>query len=92
MNSTENQTLTQQFLSRHDVVQTLDAIGLRCPMPLLKAKQALNGLTSGAILHVIATDSGSVRDFKVFLDMSPHTLIEHWNPDSEYHYLIEKGE
>ena len=50
----------------------LDATGLNCPMPLLKAKKALNELAGGALLRVIATDPGSVRDFEVFSKQSGH--------------------
>lgn len=44
--------------------QELDARGLQCPMPLAKTAKALNGLQSGQILKVVATDEGSVLDFK----------------------------
>ena len=53
----------------------VDAIGLTCPMPLLKAKRALNGLAGGATLCVRATDPGSVRDFEVFCERSGHELL-----------------
>lgn len=48
----------------HDV--ELDASGLNCPLPLLKAKMELNRMASGAVLKVIATDAGSQRDFRTF--------------------------
>ena len=57
----------------HDV--ELDASGLNCPLPLLKAKMALNGLASGAVLKVIATDGGSQRDFRTFAKLAGHTLL-----------------
>ena len=44
----------------------LDVTGLQCPMPLLKAKRALNVMAPGERLRVLATDQGSVRDFRVF--------------------------
>ena len=53
----------------------LDVRGLNCPMPLLKAKQALNKLEPGALLQVQATDPGSVRDFEVFAKQSGHILL-----------------
>jgi len=46
--------------------QELDASGLNCPLPILRAKKALNGMTSGQVLHIIATDPGSVKDFEAF--------------------------
>ena len=58
-----------------DVDCDVDAIGLTCPMPLLKAKRALNGLAGGGTLRVRATDPGSVRDFEVFCERSGHELL-----------------
>lgn len=54
---------------------TLDARGLKCPMPLLKAKQALNGMAAGQELVIEATDPGSVRDFEAFTRQSGHELV-----------------
>jgi tRNA 2-thiouridine synthesizing protein A len=68
----------------------LDAQGLSCPLPLLKAKQALNAMNSGQILAVRATDSGSVRDFKVFAEQSGHLLIESFEDAGVYNYLLKK--
>lgn len=52
----------------------LDARGLSCPLPLLKAKQQLNRMAGGESLRVLATDPGSVRDFRVFCEQSGHVL------------------
>lgn len=68
----------------------LDACGLQCPMPLLKAKRALNGLAGGEQLRVIATDPGSVRDFEVFSAQSGHKLLESRQDGERYYYLLEK--
>ncbi|NBW77978.1 MAG: hypothetical protein EBR27_03035 [Betaproteobacteria bacterium] len=46
--------------------QELDTRGLNCPLPILKAKKALAELTSGQILRVVSTDTGSMRDFEAF--------------------------
>ena len=54
----------------------LDVTGLNCPMPLLKAKKALNDLAPESLLKVLATDPGSVRDFEVFAKQSGHALLE----------------
>ena len=53
----------------------IDARGLSCPLPLLKAKQGLNGLNAGESLLVLATDGGSVRDFHSFVKLSEHTCL-----------------
>jgi tRNA 2-thiouridine synthesizing protein A len=70
--------------------QLVDAIGLQCPLPLLKAKQALNTLSSGQLLRVLATDSGSVKDFRTYTDISGHNLLESLQDDDIYSYLIRK--
>ena len=53
----------------------LDARGLNCPLPILKAKKALADMTSGQILKVIATDAGSVRDFQAFAKQTGNELL-----------------
>ena len=68
----------------------VDAKGLNCPMPLLKAKKALNGMASCERLWVYATDPGSVRDFEVFSAQSGHKLLESGKEGDTYSYLLEK--
>jgi TusA-related sulfurtransferase len=68
----------------------LDTRGLSCPLPLLKAKQALNGLASGERLRVLATDPGSQRDFRVFAEQSGHLLLASGECDGVYDYLLQK--
>ncbi len=68
----------------------VDATGLRCPLPLLKAKQALNSLKSGEIVKVSATDAGSVRDFHVFAELSGHRILNFTEIDGRYEYILRK--
>ena len=68
----------------------VDARGLNCPMPLLKAKKALNALSPDGLLRVLATDPGSVRDFEVFSKQSGHALLESGQDGDTYTYLIRK--
>ncbi len=68
----------------------LDAIGLACPMPLLKAKRALNAMQIGQRLRVLATDQGTVRDFRVFAEQSGHLLLDSAEAGGVYTYLFEK--
>lgn len=69
----------------------LDARELRCPLPLLRAKQALRNMTTGQRLEVLATDSGSVRDFQSFAALSGHTL-EAWDErEGVYRYILIKS-
>ena len=73
----------------HDV--ELDASGLNCPLPLLKAKMELNKLQSGAVLKVIATDAGSQRDFRTFAKLAGHTLLLEEEEAGVYRYWLKKA-
>ncbi|NWO11215.1 sulfurtransferase TusA family protein [Chromohalobacter salexigens] len=70
----------------------LDARGLHCPLPLLKAKQALSTLEVGALLEVQATDVGSWPDFETFASQGPHCLEAREERDGVYFYWLRKGE
>ncbi len=69
----------------------LDASGLRCPMPLLKAKLELNRLPSGAVLKVTATDPGSRRDFAAFARLAGHRLEHEDEEGGVFRYWLRKG-
>ncbi|MDF2490931.1 MAG: hypothetical protein K0S77_3553 [Pseudomonas sp.] len=69
----------------------LDASGLNCPLPLLKAKMALNGLGSGEVLKVIATDAGSQRDLRTFARLAGHALLRETVEDGVYTYWLRKA-
>ena len=58
-----------------DFDKELDAKGLSCPLPILKTKKALNELTSGQVLKVVATDPGSVKDMQAFANQTGNTLV-----------------
>ena len=68
----------------------LDLQGLMCPMPLLKAKKALNGMAASQTVHVLATDPGSERDFQVFAEQSGNTLLQSSAQHGVYSYYIRK--
>ena len=70
---------------------TLDAKGLACPMPVVKARLEIEKLGTGDVLQVIATDPGSVSDFDNWTKMSGHELLESNESDGVYTYLIRKG-
>ena len=70
---------------------TLNAQGLACPMPVVKARLEIEKLASGEVLRVIATDPGSVSDFDNWTKMSGHDLLESNESDGIYTYLIRKG-
>ena len=60
-----------------DFHKDLDARGLKCPLPILKAKKALADMASGEVLRVQATDPGSVRDFNAFARQTGNELLAH---------------
>jgi tRNA 2-thiouridine synthesizing protein A len=69
----------------------LDASGLNCPLPILRAKKTLNGMDSGQVLHVIATDPGSVKDFDAFAKQTGNELMESKEEGGKFHFLIKKA-
>ncbi len=69
----------------------LDLSGLQCPMPLLKAKLALNNMGAQQILKVVATDPGSEKDFHLFVAQSDHEIVDFRKDASAYSYWIKKG-
>lgn len=74
-----------------DFNQKLDASGLNCPLPILKAKKQLNSLETGEVLYIVSTDSGSVKDFDAFCKQTGHNLLESSEADGKYHFYIKKS-
>lgn len=70
--------------------QELDACGLNCPLPILRAKKALAGLDSGQVLHIIATDPGSVKDFEAFAKQTGNELLDSNEDGDKYHFMVKK--
>jgi tRNA 2-thiouridine synthesizing protein A len=68
----------------------LDARGLNCPLPILKAKKALAEMTSGEILHVLSTDPGSIRDFQAFSKQTGNELVAHEEKLQVFEYYIKR--
>ncbi len=75
----------------HDIDQKLDTSGLNCPLPILRAKKALATMEPGQVLHIIATDPGSARDFPVFARQTGNELLEVREEGDKFHYLMKKG-
>lgn len=70
----------------------VDARGLSCPLPLLKARLALNGMPAGAVLKVMATDAGSQRDLRSFAVLAGHLMLhEELTNEQIFIYFIQKG-
>jgi tRNA 2-thiouridine synthesizing protein A len=70
--------------------QELDARGLNCPLPILRAKKAINGLDAGKVLKIMATDPGSVKDFEAFCKQTGNTLMQTGEQNGEFVFLIRK--
>lgn len=73
-----------------NATQELDARGLNCPLPILRAKKALNGLQSGQTLRVRATDPGAVKDFDAFCKSTGNELVSSEQNGGEYVFQIRK--
>lgn len=71
--------------------ETLDAKGLNCPMPVLKAKKAIKKLNGGDSLEILSTDPGSVQDFVSFCRSSGDELLESEEADGVYRFVIKKA-
>jgi len=71
--------------------QVLDAKGLNCPLPILKAKKALKTMDSGKTLEVLSTDPGSVADFAAFCRTTGNELVEQNEEGGIWTYLIRKA-
>ena len=74
-----------------DYDQELDARGLNCPLPILRAKKALNSLQGGQVLKIVATDPGSVKDFEAFANQTGNELLESSEQNGEFHFLMKKS-
>ncbi len=74
-----------------NVDTTLDAKGLNCPLPILRAKAAIKKVPSGGTLEVLATDPGSVADFEAFCRATGHDLVESGEDDGVYRFLIKSN-
>jgi len=68
----------------------LDARGLNCPLPILKAKKALADMHSGQTLCVISTDSGSVRDFQAFAKQTGNELLEQRSVGNDHFTMLKR--
>lgn len=68
----------------------LDARGLNCPLPILKAKKALADMQSGQTLRVVATDAGSVRDFQAFAKQTGNELVEQQTVGDDFYHVMRR--
>lgn len=68
----------------------IDARGLKCPLPILRTKKALNDMKSGEVVRIVATDPGSVRDFEAFSRQTGNALLEHGASDGTFWFLLKR--
>ena len=72
----------------HD--KDLDARGLNCPLPILRARKALNEMQAGQVLRIVATDPGSVKDFEAFAKQTGNALLSQSANDKEFTFFLKK--
>jgi tRNA 2-thiouridine synthesizing protein A len=77
--------------SRMNFDKEFDASGLACPLPIVKTKKALNDMTSGQVLRVVATDPGSVCDMAAFAEQTGNQLLEQSTQDKKYVFFLKKA-
>ncbi|HUG79850.1 MAG TPA: sulfurtransferase TusA family protein [Burkholderiales bacterium] len=68
----------------------LDARGLNCPLPILRAKKALNDMQSGQVLKIVATDPGSVKDFQAFAKQTGNDLLSQAEADKLFTFFLKR--
>ncbi len=73
------------------VTQELDARGLNCPLPILRAKKSIHALSQGEVLRVTATDPGSVKDFESFCRQTGNSLLNSIEDNGAFVFDIQKN-
>lgn len=74
-----------------NIDQTLDAKGMACPMPVVRARKVMKQMETGQVLEIEATDKGSVADLAAWSKSGGHELIEHTENAGVFTFLIKKG-
>ena len=73
-----------------DIAKEVDARGLNCPLPILKAKKGMAELQSGQLLRVLCTDAGSVRDFQAFAKQTGNELVDQHTVGDEFIHVLRR--
>ena len=73
-----------------DIHLEIDTRGLNCPLPILKAKKALAAMSSGQLLKVVATDTGSLKDFQAFAKQTGNELVHQETLGAEYVHVLRR--
>ena len=83
-------TLTEPDASATAKQTTLDARGLKCPMPIVKTAQAIKNVPSGELLEVLTTDPGAVADFAAWSRSTGNELVEQTTADGVYRFVLRR--
>ncbi len=73
-----------------EITQTVDARGLSCPMPIVKTAQAVKPLSSGALIELLATDAGSVKDVGAWCRATGNILVEQTSDGGVFRFVIRR--
>ena len=73
-----------------EITQTVDARGLSCPLPIVRTAQAARGLPSGAVIELIATDVGSIKDVAAWCKATGNELIDQSSDGAVYRFVIRR--
>ena len=68
----------------------LDARGMNCPLPILRAKKALNEMLTGQVLKILATDPGSIKDFQAFAKQTGNDLLSQAEANKEFVFFLKR--
>jgi tRNA 2-thiouridine synthesizing protein A len=77
-------------MSTLEIATTVDARGLSCPMPIVKTAQAVKAMSPGALLEVLATDPGSVKDFAAWSRSTGHELVDQSADSGVFRFVIRR--
>lgn len=92
VNSGDNDVTGGNLAGENTIHALVDARNLNCPMPLLKAKQALSRVALGQVVEVFVTDASSVKDFHAFAELTCHEIVHFKEAFGTYTYHIRKGQ
>ncbi len=72
------------------IVQKVDARGLNCPMPIVRATQAIKSVQSGELIEVLATDKGSLKDFPAWASTTGNTIVEQSEDGGVFRFVVRR--
>ena len=78
-------------MTTETIHSTVDAKGLSCPMPIVKTAQHAKSVPAGALIEILATDAGSVKDFAAWTRSTGNTIVEQSEDDGVYRFVIQRA-